>query len=143
MSPITRQNTVFFYQVIALLSLIVLVAGMGGLSLVWLRQQIADTARYTQRLQSDRVEVNRRIEYLDVKIAEVHRPASLERRAVEMGLTLRRAAPGQIVALGPLPGVTAPLSPEALRSGDLPVARDPYTNTFDLAVMEPIRRLGE
>lgn len=142
MSPVTRHHTVFFYQVIALLSLLVLVAGVGGLSLVWLRQQIADSRQQTQAYQRTRNELVQRVEYLDVKIAEVHRPAYLERRVREEGLALQRPRSGQIVSAGRLPGVNAPLPSEAPKV-DPSRARDPYTNTFDLAVMEPLRRLGE
>lgn len=139
MRSATRSHTVFYYQVITLLSLIVLVAGLGGLSLVWLRQQIADTATRTQELQRERAALNRRLEYLDVKIAEVQRPNFLEHRAREMGLVLRRPEMGQLVALGPL----APLrTPGVEERGSRPSEREPYRNSFDLAVMEPLRRIG-
>lgn len=138
MSNATRPHTVFYYQVITLLSLIVLVAGMGGLSLVWLRQQIVDTASRTQELQRERVALTRRLEYLDVKIAEVQRPNYLEHRAKEMGLVLRRPEMGQLIALGPLPG---PRPSDIEEMEPAPAAREPYRNSFDLAVMEPLRRM--
>lgn len=139
MSPPIRQHTLLFYQCVTLLSLIVLVAGVGGLSLVWLRQQIAETAGRTQELQRDRVATVRRLEYLDVKIAEVQRPAYLEHRAKEMGLVLRRPDVGQMIALGPVAPLINPHVEDAPRST---VERDPYKNSFDLAVMEPLRRIG-
>lgn len=138
MSPAIRPHTLLFYQVITLLSLIVLVSGVGGLSLVWLRQQIAETAGRTQSLQRERHDVTRRIEYLDVKIAEVQRPVYLESRAREMGLVLRRPEVGQLVALGPLAPLNAPFHVED--DPRAPVEREPYKNSFDLAVMEPLRR---
>ncbi len=139
MSPVTRHHTVFFYQVVTLITLIIMVSGMGGLSLVWLRQQIAESAIRTQELQRERQQMVRRVEYLDVKIAEVQRPAYLERRAREMGLNLRRPEVGQLVAVGPIAPLIPPHVEEAYPA---PVERDPYKNTFDLAVMEPLRRLG-
>jgi cell division protein FtsL len=140
MSAAYRQNTVFFYQVLALLLMIVLVSGAGGISLVWLRQQISDTAQRSQRLQLEKRDLERRNDYLDLQIAQVQRPAKLEERARQFGLGLYQPKDGQLVALGPLPGVTAPL-PEGLAPEE-PGARDPYANTFDLAVMEPLQRLN-
>jgi len=140
MSAAIRQQKLFFYQLMSLLSLIVVIAAGGGMSLVWMRQQIADSASRTYEFQRRSVEVEHRINYMNVKIAEVHSPASLERKAIELGLGLERPQTRQLVRLGTMPV----RENRDTFEGDAVLANtDPYTNAFDLAVMEPLRRLGK
>ena len=133
-----NQPSALAYQMVLILSIVVLVSAVGGLGLVWMRQQITDTASRIQKLQRDSVDVQRRLEYLDAKIAELLRPDVLSHRSMELGLGLTRPKASQIVHMGPLR-----LPPQM----DLPVidgpsevaANDPFRTTFDLAVMEPLR----
>lgn len=138
-SPITyARPLLFWYQVFSLLALTVLMGAVGGLGLVWLRQQMTSTATRIQMVQKERVQVDRRLEFLGARIAELQRPDVLHDRAVAMGLTLRLPAARQIVRLGPLvlPTIDPALAPDAS-----PVS-EPYRQTFDLAVMEPLRPVG-
>lgn len=130
-----RRPPLFWYQVLTLLALTVVVAALGGLGLVWMRQQITDTAGRIQNLQRERVQVERRLEYLGARIAELQRPDVLRDRALAMGLVLNRPQGTQIVRLGPL-AVPSEIAPTP---GDPTPGREPYRQTFDLAVMEPLR----
>ncbi|MFP4541179.1 MAG: hypothetical protein ACLFR7_06080, partial [Opitutales bacterium] len=109
------------------------------LSLVWLRQQISGTATRIAQVQRERVEVERRMEYLSSRIAEMHRPDHLLARASAAGLALTRPAGRQIVRLGPIamPGEETLLATSA--AGEESAETEPYRQTFDLAVMEPVR----
>jgi hypothetical protein len=132
------SSTLFWYQVVSLLALIVMIAGVGGLSLVWLRQQMTDTASRIQVVQRERVQVERRLEFLGARIAELQRPDVLRERARSMGLALVRPQGRQIVRLGPLPVSPGGSDP----SGDPAPGREPFRQTFDLAVMEPLGASG-
>jgi cell division protein FtsL len=135
-----QRPTLFWYQIFSLLALTVVLAGVGGLSLVWLRQQITDTAGRIQQIQREHVEVDRRLEFLSSRIAELQRPDVLRDRAVAMGLSLRRPETQQIVRMGPL-RMPIPLR-EFEPTPTSPSGAEPYRQTFDLAVMEPVRPLG-
>lgn len=134
----TRQNTVRYgSRILALLACMVAVLAAGGLSLVWLRQQITDTAARIQVTQRERVRVERRLEYLHARIAESHRPDVLHAQAVAMGLALRRPESRQIVRLGPL-------GPEGERPGEpaMPMVRRVEVSgmELDLASAESFSR---
>jgi len=135
----SRHLPLFWYQVCSLLALIVLVAGVGGLGLVWLRQQMTDTAQRIKVVQNERVLVERRLEYLGARSAELQRPDVLRDRALAMGLVLRRPQSAQVVRLGPL---AVPADPSAPTDREARPAREPFRQTFDLAVMEPVRPAG-
>lgn len=130
-----RPAPFFWYQVLTLLTLIVMVAAVGGLGLVWVRQQITDTAARIHRVQRDTVEVRQRTEYLDARIAAVHRPDVLRKRAEAMGLVLTRPMGRQIVRMGPL---SLPLPAEAPETQIAPRSGAGNRPGFELAVMEPV-----
>ena len=136
--PASARSTLFWYQVVSLLALIVMIAGVGGLGLIWLRQQITDTAARLQTVQRERVQVERRMEDLGARIAALQRPDTLRRHAAEMGLELARPQGTQIVRLGPLPVPPEMSDP----SGDPTPGRDSPRQTFDLATIESIRPAG-
>lgn len=114
--------------------LVIVVLG-GSMSLLWMRQEIEDTARATRAIETEIIKEERRLRYLDTKIAEIHQPLYLERQVRRLGLNLRPPSASQIVYLE-----GAPLHREPL-PGDPdytpPAQKDPFIRSIDLAVMEP------
>jgi hypothetical protein len=137
MNHVAQKNLGFFYQVVTLITLIILVSAIGGVTLVWMRQQISDTAQYNRRVQNEAAQVERRVRYLDSKIAEVNSPAYLRSKALAMGMVLDRPKPQQIVRMAPID--SRPLIP-GMGDETYVAERDPFAQSFDLAVMEPGRR---
>lgn len=131
-------RSLLWHQGITLVCLIVAIVAVGGLGLVWLRQQISDTAGRIQKVQMERVNVEQRLEYLNARIARLNRPDTLHQRAIAMGLTLHRPVTHQVVRMGklyvPAPAVEQPSSD--------PRQSEPYRQTFDLASMEAVRGLS-
>lgn len=68
MSPVT----------VILSLLILLVAGFGGLSVVWMRTRIAQSAEHITRLQAEQKQVAIKLQDIDAKIAEAHTPEVLK-----------------------------------------------------------------
>jgi hypothetical protein len=111
---------------------VVILLGCGGL--LWMRQEIEQTARQIRQLESELVKEERRMRFLDSKLAEIHQPLYLERQIARLGLNLRPPASSQIVYLPAAP-LQRPAR-EALAAGEAPVARDPFMRSIDLAIME-------
>ena len=63
---------------ICLSLLILVVAGVGGLSVVWLRTKIAQSAEKISRIEQASNKVRLRIQDIDAKIAESHTPEVLK-----------------------------------------------------------------
>jgi cell division protein FtsB len=134
MSPIERRHTYAYYQLLALLILLLGTYAIGSMAILWLRQQNAQVAARIETVEREIAQVERRIRYLDTKIAEIHHPAYLRARATELGLNLQRPGERQLVYLGVPRDVRPDRAPERG-----PADRDPFRTTFDLAVMEPLR----
>jgi cell division protein FtsL len=136
MSPFERRQSRHYVHIVLLLSVTFMVYAGGSMAILSKRQQAARCASEIQRLEQEIVTVERRVRYLDTKIAEIHQPAYLRSRAEALGLGLRPPAEQQVVYLRAVPPPDTPGS----RAGDeQPAGRDPYRRTFDLAVMEPLR----
>lgn len=129
------DDTRTFQHIFALLMLLALVTVSGCLGLLWLRQKIETTAQATRSLETAIVKEERRLRYLDTKIAEIHQPGFLDRQVDRLDLPLRPPKADQVVYLEAIPP-----RPEAegLVAGTEEDASDraPYRRTFDLAVME-------
>ena len=63
---------------ITLSLLILLVAGLGGMSVVWMRTKIAQSATHLTRLQGEHKQVVIKLQDIDAKIAEAHTPEVLK-----------------------------------------------------------------
>jgi hypothetical protein len=115
--------------------LLALVTVSGCLGLLWLRQKIETTAQATRSLETAIVKEERRLRYLDTKIAEIHQPGFLNRQVDRLDLPLRPPKAEQVVYLEAIPERPAA---EDLVAGTEKEAEDraPYRRTFDLAVME-------
>lgn len=127
----------FLYAVTGLLVILLLVSAGGGLTLVWLRQQITETAQTNRRLQNEAHQIERRVRYIDTKIAEVNSPAYLRSRVVALNLQLERPTSRQVIRMQPIdsrPGI--PGEQDTLFFSE----RAPFVQSFDLAITESLRR---
>ena len=77
--------------------LILVVSASGGLSLVWLRQQISITATRSKVLEQELRILDRNIRNLDARIGELHNPNNLLRHSTELGLNISFPREDQIV----------------------------------------------
>tara|TARA_B110000438_G_C15812564_1_gene650311 strand:+ start:1965 stop:2402 length:438 start_codon:yes stop_codon:yes gene_type:complete len=136
--PAAPARSILWHQGITLTCLIVAIVAVGGLGLVWLRQQISDTAGRIQKVQIEQVDAEQRLEYLNARIARLSRPDTLHQRAIAMGLTLRRPVTEQVIRMGTL-YVPAPTTEEPSQNSR---QSEPYRQTFDLASMEAVRGLS-
>lgn len=131
----TQSN--LMYAVTGLLVVFILVCAGGGLTLVWLRQQITETAHTNRRLQNEAVQIERRVRYIDTKIAEVNSPAYLRARVTALNLQLERPGSRQVIRMNPIdsrPGIPGEDNPLLFSE------RAPFVQSFDLAITESLRR---
>ncbi len=91
------SNTNSLHKVVFLIMLILVVSASGGLSLVWLRQQISITATRSKALEQELRILDRNIRNLDARIGELHNPNNLLRRSTELGLNISLPREDQIV----------------------------------------------
>lgn len=122
----------YFYSTVGLIVAIILIAAVGGLGILWLRQQITVTASAIKEKETQIAAFERKIRHLDSRIASVHHPDSLRRRAEALGLQLQAPTAKQVVRLDPTP------SQRLLNTGATYVAEgtEPLFISFDLALME-------
>lgn len=92
-------NTNSLHKVVSLIILILIISAGGGLSIVWLRQQISVTATSSQALEHELLILDRKIRSLDAKIGELHNPNNLLRHATDLGLKISLPYEDQIVRL--------------------------------------------
>jgi hypothetical protein len=140
MSPVVRQEALVYRRILTLLALLAVVTVSGCLGLLWLRQKIESTAQATRLLETDIVKEERRIRYIDTKIAEIHQPIYLERQIRRLGLPLLPPRSDQIVYLD-----RVLRHMHGLAGGDSAATkkreRDPFRHSIDLAVMESLTSL--
>lgn len=108
-----------------------------AMALLWQRQQIERTAQSIRLLEQEMVKEERRLRYLDSKIAEIHQPLYLEQQIDRLGLALRPPLAGQIVFIE---GQPQRRHWQQARAADVAVQtkRDPLIRAFDLAIIEAI-----
>lgn len=138
MSPLHQKETLVYKQILTLLIVLAAVTVSGCLGLLWLRQKIELTAQTTRLLEKEVVKEERRLRYLDTKIAEIHQPLYLERQIKRLGLDLGPPTGDQVVYLeGTRPDSRAVAGtsedPSETASG-----KDPFRHSMDLAVMDSL-----
>jgi len=137
MSPLLQKETLYFKRFLSLLIVLAAVTVSGCLGLLWLRQKIELTAQATHLLEIEIAKEERRLRYLDTKIAEIHQPLFLERQIERLGLNLAPPTAEQIVYLDGYrknPPTFAGVKKESSQRG-----KDPFRTSIDLAVMESLR----
>jgi hypothetical protein len=137
MSAMIQQETRIYTRILTLLILLAAVTVSGCLGLLWLRQKIELTAQATRTLETEIIKEERRLRYIDTKIAEVHQPLYLERQIKRLGLTLGPPKADQVVYLRWAPGTGSAYAAK----GETPAKsreKDPFRHSIDLAVMESL-----
>lgn len=136
MSPRIQEETRIYKNILALLIVLAAVTVSGCLGLLWLRQKIELTAQATRSLETEIVKEERRLRYIDTKIAEIHQPLYLERQNKRLGLKLRPPLEDQVVYIDWRPyGDTAIADNRATpKRRD----KDPFRHSIDLAVMDSL-----
>ena len=109
----------------------------GGLGLLWLRQKIELTARATRTLETEIVKEERRLRYIDTKIAEIHLPNHLQRQIERFGLDLAPPREDQVVYLQGAP-LREEVHPEDQDESGPQRERDPFRHSIDLAIMDAL-----
>lgn len=137
MSAALKMETQVYTRILTLLILLAAVTVSGCLGLLWLRQKIELTAQATRLLESEIVKEERRLRYVDTKIAEIHQPLYLERQAKRLGLNLEAPRADQIVYIQAHPERNGAFA--EIRRGSASRPTDPFRHSIDLAVMDSLR----
>lgn len=88
---------------ILLLSGMLTVVACSAFALVWMQQQINQTARSSVRLEQDLAEIDAKLRYIDEKISKSHQPVVLQGKVAGR---LRPSKAGQIVQVTERSGIT-------------------------------------
>lgn len=123
-----KKNPSSFYPIVGLMAGILLVSAIGGLGIVWLRQQITLSAARAKDYENEINALDRKIRHLDTRIASVHHPESLRRRAEALGLQLGQPVAKQVVRL--------PAKPGQLNKPAEGLPDDPLFVSLDMALLE-------
>ena len=123
------QDTIYVYRIATLMALNLLTATAGGLGLLYMRQQISATAEHIRSTQLAIADCDRRLQYVNVQIAEATSPEALKRRAAQLAINLSAPANEQIVHLAAIQ--SAPSRNEAVAV----VPTEPIMVTFELALL--------
>jgi hypothetical protein len=95
--PASPSSGVLWNRLVPATVALLLFAGGIGLAMVWIRQQISETAQASRELQVRTVEIERRIAETNVQIASALSPEQLIRRNRELRLGLVQPREAQIV----------------------------------------------
>ena len=136
MSPKIEREAALYKQILSLLVIIAVVTVIGCLGLLWLRQKIEITAQATRSLEVDIAKEERRLRYIDSKIAEIHQPQYLDRQIRRLGLNLRPPMADQIIYLDGYPSYQpgTPVDNTIIEVEK----KDPFRYSIDLAVMNSL-----
>ncbi|NDV63300.1 hypothetical protein G0Q06_12615 [Puniceicoccales bacterium CK1056] len=137
MSAMIQEETRIYTRILTLLILLAAVTVSGCLGLLWLRQKIELTAQATRSLETEIAKEERRLRYVDTKIAEIHQPLYLERQVKRLGLSLGPPKADQVVYIrwaSERGNAYAAKGTAPEKSGK----KDPFRHSIDLAVMESL-----
>jgi hypothetical protein len=137
MSPLIERETVLYKQILSLLVVLAVVTVSGCLGLLWLRQKIEYTAQATRSLEKEIEKEERRLRYINTRIAEIHQPIYLERQIERLGLKLRPPLADQIVYMEGYSRYEGAYAGTGKKAGERQ-ERDPFRYSIDLAVMESL-----
>ena len=130
MNANAQRTPLFAPKVLFFLVLMLSLCAFGGAGLVWFRQEIAESAQRIRADETQIAELERRLRYFESKIAGVHQPEYLKRRAVEFGINLDRPDGSQVVRMT-LNG-NGRNRPEQIDE----TPQEPIQTSFDLAFLE-------
>lgn len=124
------QDTLYVYRIATLLALNLLTATAGGLGLLYMRQEISATAERVRSTQLAIADTDRRLQFVNVQIAEATSPDALKRRAAELCLNLVTPTNDQVVHLAGIPQLPSRMAAVASASSE------PIFVTFELALLK-------
>lgn len=84
----TRSHILF------LIVTMIVITVFSGFFIVWMQQQISRTAQRSQQVESEMAEIDRKLSYVNEKIATMHQPIVLQSKVAD---TLRPSLENQIV----------------------------------------------
>ncbi len=128
-----RTNS-FTRKALLLIMAILLVSAIGGLSLVWLRQESSLQALRGQSHEKEIARLERRLHQLDAKIASVHQPEFLKELVRQRGLPLVAPRGNQTVHLPAIPERERIVSKESVET---------LFSSYDLALFSIESRIPE
>jgi hypothetical protein len=124
------QDTIYVYRIATLMALNLLTATAGGLGLLYLRQEISATAERVRATEVAIADCERRLQYVNVQIAEATSPEALKARAAQLALNLDTPTSDNVVHL-------AALAPASAKNAALASApSEPIFVTFELALLK-------
>lgn len=138
MSPVHQKETFVYKQILTLLIVLAAVTVSGCLGLLWLRQKIELTAQATRLLEKEIVKEERRLRYVETKIAEIHQPLYLERQIKRLGLNLRPPVGDQVVYLMGTRPTDRALAENGGEAPGQAEGKDAFRHSIDLAVMDSL-----
>jgi len=114
-------------HILCLIVAMIVLTVFSGFAIVWIQQQISRTAQSSKALESEMTEIERRLSYVDEKIATLHQPIMLQSKVADR---LRPSLDNQIVWVrernGPKRRMYATVSP--------------YSSSSDLAYVTSARQ---
>ncbi|HQU09131.1 MAG TPA: hypothetical protein PLV25_04130 [Opitutales bacterium] len=125
MFKLFTQHT--FGRPLVILMAALAVAAIGSLATVWMRHKITHVATSNRLLEGSLQQAERKLQFLESKIAQAHKPDVLERKTQGV---LRPADAKQIVWLDTHSGVSRTQSQKAVRA-----LEEPLAISFDLAFL--------
>lgn len=84
----TRSHILF------LIVTMIVITVFSGFFIVWMQQQISRTAQRSQQVESEMAEIDRKLSYVNEKIATMHQPIVLQSKVAD---TLRPSLENQVV----------------------------------------------
>ncbi|MBN1403352.1 MAG: hypothetical protein JW942_02640 [Opitutales bacterium] len=127
--PRNPQDSIYIYRIATLMALNLLTATAGGLGLLWMRQEISASAERIRETQLAINDTERRLQYVNVQIAEATSPEALKRRISELALELKAPTGTQTVYMAPLPEAAQDALPMAAPA-------EPIMVSFELALLK-------
>jgi len=125
-----KQDTIYVYRIATLMALNLLTATAGGLGLLYLRQEISATAERVRATELAIADCQRRIDYVNVQIAEATSPEALKARAMEPAPHIDTPKSDNVMRLAALS--TAPLK----NATQTAAPGEPIFVTFELALLK-------
>ncbi len=119
MNQLSQKNRSYIF---CLIIAMIVVTVFSGFAIVWMQQQISRTAQRSQQVESEITEINRRLSYVNEKIATIHQPIVLQSKVAS---TLRPSLENQIVWV----------RERKATSGRTYATILPYSRSSDLALM--------
>ena len=127
-----KKSNSFARRAFLLVLVILLVTAVGGLGLVWLRQETARTAHRGQIYEKEIARLERQLHLLDAKIATVHQPDFLKELVRQHGLALTAPKRFQTVHLS---------TPRKVESFTTEEPAESLFSSYDLALFSIESRL--